>query len=113
MLVTITEYLGLDLSEERWKCNRCGADLGPAEEPYKKGCLIRDRNPHDVHFPIGPNKEYNFAFDPEWVRIVEFYCPGCGTMLENEYLPPGHPLTWDIEVDLQQLKEKHLQGDVS
>lgn len=112
MRVTITEYLDLDLSAERWKCNRCGSDLGSVEESYKKGCLIRDRNPHDVHFPIGPSENYNFAFDPEWTRIIEFYCPECGTMLENEYLPPGHPLTWDIELDVERLKEKYL-GEAS
>jgi acetophenone carboxylase len=27
-------------------------------------------------------------------------------MVENEYLPPGHPLTWDIEIDIAELKRK-------
>ncbi len=112
MLVRITEYIDVDLSGERWKCNRCGEDLGTVREPYKKGCLIRERNPHEVHFPIGANKDYNFSFDPDWIRIVEFYCPNCGTMVENEYLPPGHPLTWDIELDVEQLKKKHLGESV-
>ena len=41
------------------------------------------------------------------MRIIEFYCPGCAVMVENEYLPPGHPLTWDIQLDIDKLKEKH------
>ncbi len=112
MLVKITEYIDIDLAGERWKCNRCGEGLGAVGESYKKGCLIRERDPHEVHFPVGTNKDYNFSFDPEWIRIVEFYCPNCGVMVENEYLPPGHPLTWDIELDIEQLKKKHLGESV-
>ena len=94
-IIQITEYLDIDLERERWRCNRCDHDLGDAREPYKKGCLIRERDPREVHFPVGPNKEFNFSFDPEWMRLIEFYCPGCAVMWEVEYLPPGHPLTWD------------------
>lgn len=107
MLLQITEYLDIDLVGERWRCNRCGVDLGDARESYKKGCLIYDRDPREIHFPIGPSKEFNFAPDPKWMRIVEFYCPGCGVMVENEYLPPGHPLTWDIQLDIDMLKKKY------
>ena len=56
---------------------------------------------------VGTNKDFNFSFDPEWIRIVEFYCPSCAVMVENEYLPPGHPLTWDIDLDLDALKRKY------
>jgi acetophenone carboxylase len=107
MLVRITEYLDIELETERWRCNRCGHDMGDARDSYKKGCLVRDRDPREIHFPIGPSKEFNFSFDPDWMRIVEFYCPGCAVMVENEYLPPGHPLTWDIQLDIDKLKEKH------
>lgn len=107
MRIQIAEYIDVDLVSETWHCNRCGHALGSAHGSYKEGCLVRDRNPHEVHFPIGPSKEFNFSFDPEWMRIVEFYCPHCAVMLENEYLPPGHPLTWDIQLDLDHLREKH------
>jgi len=107
MLIRITEYLDINLEKEMWCCNRCGAPIWDARESYKKGCLIRDRDPREIHFPIGPSKEFNFSFDPKWMRIVEFYCPGCGVMVENEYLPPGHPLTWDIQLDIDALKAKH------
>jgi len=106
-LIRITEHLDIDLEHERWRCNRCGADLGSAREPWKLGTLIRDRDPREIHFPIGPSKEFNFSFDPNWMRIVEFYCPKCAVMIDNEYLPPGHPLTWDIQLDIDQLKARH------
>jgi acetophenone carboxylase len=103
----ITEYLDVDLAAERWSCNRCGADLGSARDTYKKGCLIAARDPNEVHPQIVQDTEYSFAPDSDWCRIVEFYCPGCGTLIETEYLPPGHPLTHDIELDVDAVKAKH------
>jgi len=43
---------------------------------------------------------------------VEFYCPGCGTQIETEYLPPGHPITWDIEIDVDSLKTRLSSGEL-
>lgn len=101
----ITEYLDIDLEKEVWCCNRCGRELISARENYKKGCLVCERDPREVYNPF-VDELFNFAPDPEWVRIVEFYCPGCGVMLENELLPPGHPITHDIELDIDKLKER-------
>ncbi|MBI2875446.1 MAG: acetophenone carboxylase [Candidatus Tectomicrobia bacterium] len=106
----ITEYLDLDLERELWCCHRCGTDLIGARENYKKGCLVYERDPREIHRAMveGP---YSFAPDPEWCRILEFYCPGCGTLMEVEYLPPGHPITHDIELDLEKLKERARRGE--
>ncbi len=107
----ITEYLDLDLDAESWHCRRCGHDLGPAARNYKEGCLLHQRDPREVHRPV-LEAEYTFAPDPEWVRIVECYCPGCGTQIETEYLPPGHPITHDIELDVARLKERLASGEL-
>ena len=56
--------------------------------------------------------DYTFSPNPVWIRILEFYCPGCGTQLETEYLPPGHPITHDIEVDIDSLKARLAKGDI-
>ncbi len=108
--IRVTEYLDLDIQLERWFCNRCGYDIGPARENYKKGCLLYDRDPREIHPPL-VSGEFNFSPDPLWVRIVEIYCPGCGTQIETEYLPPGHPITHDIEFDLDSLKERLRKGE--
>ena len=108
MRVSVTEYLDIELPARRWICNRCNTDLGPADRSYKEGCLIANRNPREVHPVIGTDEHFNFSFDPEWIRLVEFYCPGCGTMVETEYLPPGHPLTWDIQLDLDAFERRHM-----
>jgi acetone carboxylase gamma subunit len=47
------------------------------------------------------------------VRIVEFYCPGCGTQIETEYLPPGHPITHDIEIDIDMLQQRIESGELT
>ena len=102
----ITEYLDLDLEKEMWCCHTCGTELTSARRNYKEGCLVYDRDPRTVHRPVVEG-EYTLAPDPRWCRILEFYCPKCGTMLEVEFLPPGHPITHDIELDLDKLKEKY------
>jgi acetone carboxylase gamma subunit len=109
--VAITEYLEIDLDTERWHCRRCAHDIAPARGNYKEGLLVANRNPHEIHHPIlDASYPFTYAPDPKWCRIIEFYCPGCGTLIENEYLPPGHPLTHDIELDIDKLKLRHAQS---
>jgi len=109
--IRVTEYLDLHLGDERWSCNRCGHVLGPARENYKRGCLLYDRDPREIHAPLVKG-QYTFSPDPLWVRIVEFYCPGCGRQMETQYLPPGHPITHDIEIDLEALKRRLASGEL-
>ncbi|MCZ7661771.1 MAG: acetone carboxylase subunit gamma [Thermoleophilia bacterium] len=107
MKVQMTEYLDIDLTDESWVCRGCGRKLISARENYKHGCLVYDRDPREIHIPLIDvwQEGMGYAPDPEWCRIIEFYCPGCGVQVEVEYLPPGHPITHDIEVDLDSLRE--------
>lgn len=98
----ITEYLEIDLESERWHCRRCGHDIGNARENYKRGLVFRQRDPAAVHSSGLGEKRY--TPDPDWCRMVEMFCPGCATLIEVEYLPPGHPLTHDLEIDIDALK---------
>jgi acetophenone carboxylase len=106
----ITEYLEIDLEAERWHCTRCDHDLGEARANYKHGCLVWERDPREVHPPVIEG-DYTFAPDPEWCRILEFICPGCAGLVEVEYLPPGHPVTHDIELDVDALKASAGAGE--
>ena len=107
MKVRITEYLEIDLDTDQWCCQRCGYALIDACENYKKGCLVAERPLEDVHPPMVKGEAYSFTPDPDFCRLLEFYCPQCAVMIENEYLPPGHPITHDIELDIEALKTKH------
>lgn len=108
----ITEYLEVDAVAGTWHCHPCGRELGPATRSYKEGCLVWDRDPRTL-YPPAAEGPYTFAPDPEWYRIVEFYCPGCGTLIEAEGLPPGHPITNDIELDLAALRDRAEAGNAS
>lgn len=100
--ITITEYLGIDPRTRRWVCLRCAHDIGPADCDYKRGLLLYDRDPRDI-YPAGLPGDRGYHPDPQWCRIVEYYCPGCASQVETEYLPPGHPLTRDMDIDVDAL----------
>jgi acetophenone carboxylase len=104
-VLRITEALDLDRRAERWQCNRCAHDLGPAERNYKEACLLAARDPREIHQTFAGDPEFSFCPDPAWCAIVEVYCPGCGVLMEVEYLPPGHPVTHDVQIDLAALRE--------
>jgi acetophenone carboxylase len=55
--------------------------------------------------------DYTFSPNGEWVRLLEFYCPGCGRQVETEYLPAGHPLTYDTEIDIDSIKTRLASGE--
>ena len=109
--IVITEYLDLDVDDNKWFCSSCGRELIDGNENYKRGCLVYGRDPREVHNPVY-EAEYNFSPDPSWVRIIEFYCPGCGVQIETEYLPMGHPITHDIHIDIASLKSKLDTGEL-
>jgi acetone carboxylase gamma subunit len=104
----ITEYLDVDLDRETWRCSRCAREHGSARESYKRGLLVHRRDPAEVHRPlIDPEAyPYTFAPDAQWCQLLEYYCPGCAALVEVEYLPPGHPITHDIELDLDWLRRR-------
>jgi acetone carboxylase gamma subunit len=106
MKVLVTEYLRINLETEAWECRRCNKSHGSARENYKQGLLVYDRDPREIHKPLLDPDKYarTYSPDPTWCRILEYYCPQCGTMVEVEYLPPGHPPLHDIELDIDALK---------
>ena len=106
MKVLMTEYLRIDLETEQWECRACNHVVGSANKSYKNGMLVYNRDPREIHPPVIDPDRYRFTFspDPDWVRILEYYCPGCGTQVETEYAIPGHPPLYDMEVDLPALK---------
>ncbi len=107
MKVRITECLEIDLAKEEWCCQKCGQPLIGARQNYKKGCLVAERDMKEIHPTLAEGQAFSFCPDPAFCRLIEFYCPNCGVLIENEYLPPGHPMTHDIELDLDDLKKRH------
>ncbi len=111
--VRITEYLDLSLEDEQWCCNRCEHPLTAAENNYKQGTLVAERVLEEVHPALIDGQQYSFTPDSDYCRLLEFYCPQCATLLETEYLPPGHPITHDIELDIAAMKAKYLGNNAA
>jgi len=103
-----TEYLRINLDSEKWECRVCDHVLGDARENYKQFCKIYNRNPREIHRPkLDPEKyKFTFAPEPKVCALYEFYCPGCGTMIDVEYNVPGHMPLHDFELDIDSLKAK-------
>ena len=110
-LLHVGDNLDIDLDNERWMCGKCQHDIGAASDNVKKGLLVQERNPTEIHQPL-IDEPFNFAPNPEWIRILEFYCPGCGLQIETEYLPPGHPITNTTEIDIRDLKRRLRNGEL-
>ena len=106
----ITESVDIDLEKEVWCCHRCGVELYSAKEPYLKGCLVYERPAKEVYGPPIPVKKdstvISYAPEADFMRLVEFYCPNCGALMTVQYLPPGHPIIFDIELNIDKLKER-------
>lgn len=101
-----TEYLNINLDTENWECRVCEHVLGSARENYKKFTKIYNRDPREIHRPKLDPELYQFTFapDPRVCAIYEFYCPGCGTMIDVEYTVPGSIPLHDFELDIDSLQ---------
>lgn len=110
--IAITEYMSVDLQKEMWCCNRCDAELISSEESYMKGCLVYEMPGSEIYGPpmeLAKGEVASYAPDPRFNRIIEFYCPQCGTLVEVQYLPPGHPILTDISLDMEKMKQRYLK----
>ena len=81
---------------KRWCCRACSTDLGALDQNYKEGCAqltapITTANPN-----IGDWKRY---IDDEPV-FRQFFCPGCGLLIENEISRADDPLLMDIQIEI-------------
>ncbi len=110
-MLHVGDRLDLDLDRELWVCGKCARELGPARDNVKRSLLVAERDPAEVHPPLIEG-EFTFSPNPAWIRILEFYCPGCGVQIETEYLPPGHPITNTTELDLDVLKKRLQAGEL-
>ena len=94
LVLQATEYLVVRHDDRagngganHWACAKCDTDLGLLEENYKLGCLREDRHVSESNPLIGePKVHIN-----DDVVFRQFYCPGCGTLIENEVSVASDP----------------------
>src|SRR5271170_1371575 len=96
VVLALTEHMAVRLDGNRphVTCSRCTTDLGPTTRNYKEGCIREDN-------PIGDSNPH--AHHPErFIDAVpvfrQFFCPGCGGLIENEIATSDEPLLADIEL---------------
>jgi acetone carboxylase gamma subunit len=106
ILLPIGEHLQIVQkgAERVVKCD-CGNEFGPYTENWKLRALVFVRDTEELIEELYPGPK---ACDPTLQEIREFICPGCGTLLEVEAVPPGYPITFDFLPDLEGFYEKIL-----
>jgi N-methylhydantoinase B len=83
-------------ASKRWCCMSCATDLGPLSSNYKDACStltapITAANPH-----VGDYRRY---IDDEPL-FRQYFCPTCGSLIENEVARVGDDYLRDIELKL-------------
>lgn len=74
-----------------WACASCGAELGEIDANYKSRCL-EERNPVQRANPLVGDP---LRFIDESVEFRQYYCPGCGRLIENEVAVESDPVLMD------------------
>ena len=75
-----------------WACGKCSADLGPLNDNYKHHC-IREDNPVSSSNPlIGDPARYI----DDAVSFRQFFCTGCGALIDNEIAVSSDGLLHDV-----------------
>ncbi|MDP6474185.1 MAG: hydantoinase B/oxoprolinase family protein [Alphaproteobacteria bacterium] len=80
----------------RWACAHCAADLGPLADNYKDVCLRDDRPVSHSNPLVGDPAD----FIDDAVAFRLFYCPACGSQIDNEIAVDSDPVMRDIELSL-------------
>jgi acetone carboxylase gamma subunit len=86
-----------DSGERPVRCE-CGYDFGDYRRNWKLEALISVRNTAEAIEEIYPRL---MGCDPDWMELREYICPGCHRQLEVEAVPPGYPIVFDFEPDLE------------
>ncbi len=79
-------------------CAKCDGDLGPIGDNYKDHCL-REDSPIEASSPLVGDPS---RFIDDQPAFRQFYCPGCGALIENEVAVATDPVLHDIEVSLDE-----------
>jgi len=79
-----------------WSCGKCSTELGALTENYKDRC-IREDHPVSASNPLigAPDR-----FIDDKVVFRQFFCPGCGRLIDNEVAVDSDPVLEDISVSV-------------
>jgi N-methylhydantoinase B len=91
-----TAMLAVNATSEgpRHACAKCETDLGSVRENFKEHCA-RDDRPIQTSNPIVGDPA---RYIDDLPQFRQFYCPGCGALIENEVAIASEPLLRDVEL---------------
>lgn len=97
----VTETLAIKEASDgpHYSCVSCSASLGPVSENYKSKCVSEDTPIQRATPTAGDPKRF---VDPDPV-FRQFFCPGCGTLIENEVTIKGSTLLRDFEFTAEEI----------
>ena len=78
-------------------CSKCATDLGPIGDNYKDHAVRQDNDIRHCNPNVGDYRRYI----DERPLFRQFFCPGCGALLENEIAREGDPVLRDIELKMR------------
>ena len=89
-------------------CRKCGQDFGSTDRNYKDACLCRIVDKDDLTELPPPSGRRSLG------RYVEYFCPGCATLLDVETTVPHveaviEPV-WDIEIAPASIRKSAEQA---
>ncbi|MBX9606945.1 MAG: hydantoinase B/oxoprolinase family protein [Gammaproteobacteria bacterium] len=81
-----------DAGGSYWACSKCSADLGPLHDNYKHHCIREDKPVASSNPLIGDPARY---IDDD-VSFRQFFCTGCGSLVDNEISVTSDPVLHDV-----------------
>jgi N-methylhydantoinase B len=77
-----------------YTCTKCRTRIERADENFKAGCVTRVADVRDVGLaPIDPG-----LFIDDEIEYREYFCPGCGLLLQGDFCRPEDPDFQDIRL---------------
>jgi acetone carboxylase gamma subunit len=83
----------------RVRC-RCGHEFCDPRANWKLEARVFVRDTQELMDELYPEV---MAPHPDWMELREYYCPSCSVQLEVEALPPGYPIVFDFQPDIDAL----------
>ncbi|HUB96102.1 MAG TPA: hydantoinase B/oxoprolinase family protein [Stellaceae bacterium] len=95
---TLTDNLAVRIEADgpHHACAKCDVDIGPTRDNYKEHCLTEVR-PIAHAAPLAGDPHRYIDARPEF---RQFFCPGCGALIENEIAVATDPVLRDITVEI-------------
>lgn len=89
---SVALHLKRDAAGSFWACAKCAADLGPTTANYKDRCIREDHPVSSANPLIGEPSR----FIDDAVAFRQFFCPNCGTQIDNEIAVQRDTVLHDI-----------------